>query len=87
MPKQSSTSRKLLLDDNDGQLAKGKFTSSDDDEQEYEWKVVCWIDSKVCGEDNIYINMMTWPPLMSSPNIYSFHYRINMDSQNSVVPS
>lgn len=57
VPKRSSTSRKLLMDENDGNLPKRKDTSSEDGEEEYEWKVVCWIDSKVRGEDHI--NMMT----------------------------
>ena len=47
VPKRSSTSRKLLLDESDGHLAQRKDTSSEDGEEEYEWKVVCWIDSKV----------------------------------------
>ena len=49
VPRRSSTSRKLLLDESDGHLAKRKDTSSEDGEEEYEWKVVCWIDSKVRG--------------------------------------
>ena len=58
VPKRSSTSRKLLLDESDGQLAKGKDTSNEDGEEEYEWKVVCWIDSKVRWEKSHYANMM-----------------------------
>lgn len=40
VPKRSSISRKLSLDDNDND-------GGNDEVNEYEWKVVCWIDSKV----------------------------------------
>lgn len=50
VPKRSSTSRKLLLDGNEEHFAKGNV-GEDDDEEEYEWKVVCWIDSKAMFGD------------------------------------
>lgn len=40
VPKRSSTSRKLSLGDNSSDI-------EEDIDEEYEWKVVCWIDSKV----------------------------------------
>lgn len=55
VPKRSSTSRKLLLGENDGHLAKREDASSEEYEEEYEWKVVCWIDSKVRRDDHISI--------------------------------
>lgn len=58
VPKRSSTSRKLLLDGNEEHFAKGNV-GEDDDEEEYEWKVVCWIDSKVRWEVYLYIDRFT----------------------------
>jgi len=56
VPKRSSTSRKLLLDENDGHFA--KENDGEDDDEEYEWKVVCWIDSKVRTGGRISICMI-----------------------------
>ena len=57
VPKRSSTSRKLLLDGNEEHFAKGSV--GEDDDEEYEWKVVCWIDSKVRWEVYLYIDRFT----------------------------
>ena len=57
VPKRSSTSRKLLLDGNEEHFAKGNV--GEDDDEEYEWKVVCWIDSKVRWEVYLYIDRFT----------------------------
>jgi hypothetical protein len=71
VPKRSSTSRKLLLDENDAQFTKGN--DGEADEEEHEWKVVCWIDSKVRVDDE---SILTCPrrfsPYISFPLSYSF---------------
>ena len=56
VPKRSSTSRKLLLDGNEDHFAKGDVGEGDD-EEEYEWKVVCCIDSKVRWEEYGYVRL------------------------------